>query len=85
MGEKQQCVVASHTPPTGDLAYNPGMYLDWESNMRPFGSQARAQSTESHQPGLELKVFMSSENLRERPLSSRVEKLSKVKISFARE
>ena len=24
-GKKQQCVVASHAPPTGDLACNPGM------------------------------------------------------------
>ena len=24
-GEKQQCVVASHAPPTGDLACNPGV------------------------------------------------------------
>ena len=24
-GEKHQCVVASHPPPTGDLACNPGM------------------------------------------------------------
>ena len=24
-GEKHQCVVASHAPPTGDLAHNPGM------------------------------------------------------------
>ena len=24
-GEKHQCVVASHKPPTGDLACNPGM------------------------------------------------------------
>ena len=31
-GEKDQCVVASHTPPTGDLAHNPGMCPDWESN-----------------------------------------------------
>ena len=31
-GEKQQCVVASRVPPTGDLAHNPGMCLDWESN-----------------------------------------------------
>ena len=29
-GEKHQCVVASHTPPTGDLARNPGMNPDWE-------------------------------------------------------
>ena len=39
-GEKHQCVVASHTPPTGDLAHSPGMCPDWESNWRPFGLQA---------------------------------------------
>ena len=50
-GEKHRCVVASHTPPTGDLACNPGMYPNWESNQQPFGSQALAQSTEPHQPG----------------------------------
>ena len=31
-GEKHQCVVASHTPPTGDLARNPGMCPDWDLN-----------------------------------------------------
>ena len=31
-GEKKQCVVVSHTPPTGDLARNSGMCPDWESN-----------------------------------------------------
>ena len=31
-GQKHQCVVASHMPPTGDLAHNPGMCPDWESN-----------------------------------------------------
>ena len=31
-GEKHQCVVASTVPPTGDLAHNPGMCPDWESN-----------------------------------------------------
>ena len=50
-GENHQCVVASHTLPTGDLACNPGMCPDWESNQRPFGSQASTQSTEPHQPG----------------------------------
>ena len=51
---KHQCVVASPIPPTGDLARNPGMCPDSESNRRcPFGSQASAQSTEElHQPGL---------------------------------
>ena len=44
--------VASHMPPTGDLAGNPCMCPDWESNWWPFGSQASTQSTEPHQPGL---------------------------------
>ena len=51
-GEKHQCVVASWRPPTGDLAHNPGTCPDWESSLQPFGSQAGAQSTEPHQPGL---------------------------------
>ena len=51
-GEKHQCVGAPHTPPTGDLARNPGTCPDWESNWRSFGSQAGTQSTEPHQPGL---------------------------------
>ena len=55
-GEKNQCVVASHVPPTGDLAHNPGMCLDWESNWRPFGSQA---STEPHQP--EQDIILNSQ------------------------
>ena len=50
-GKKHLCVVASHTPPTGDLAYNPGRYPDWELNQQPFASQAGTQSTEPHQPG----------------------------------
>ena len=50
-GEKHQCVVASQVSPTGDLAHNPGMCPDWESNQQPFGSQASAKSTEPHQPG----------------------------------
>ena len=51
-GEKHQCVVASHVPPTGDLAHNPDMCPDWESNQQPFGLQVSTQSTEPHQPGL---------------------------------
>ena len=50
-GEKHHCVIASHTPPTGDLAHKPSMYPDWELNQRPFGSQSSAQSTKPHQPG----------------------------------
>ena len=31
-GEKHPGMVASHTPPTGDLTCNPGMCPDWEWN-----------------------------------------------------
>ena len=40
-----------------DLAQNPGMYPDWESNQQPFDLQARAQSTKPHQPG-QLLLFL---------------------------
>ena len=50
-GEKHHCVVASLVPPTGYLACNPGMCPDWESNQRPFGSQASTQSPQPHRPG----------------------------------
>ena len=50
----ERYIVASRTPPTGDLAHNPGMCPDWELNWRPFGSQASTQSTEPHPPGLYL-------------------------------
>ena len=50
-GEKHQRVVASLTPPTGDLIRNPGMCPDWELNQQPFGSQVGTQCTEPHQPG----------------------------------
>ena len=49
-------MVASCAPPAGDLAHNQGMCPDWELNQQPFGSQARTQSTELHQPGLK-RVF----------------------------
>ena len=45
------CGSLSHAHPTEDLAHNPGMCPDWESNQRPFGLQAGIQSTEPHQPG----------------------------------
>ena len=50
-GEKHQCVVTSCMPCTRDMARNPDMCLDWESNPRLFGLQSGAQSTESHQAG----------------------------------
>ena len=58
-GEKHQCLDASPAPSTRDLVCNPGMCPDWESNQRPFGLQAGAQSTEPHQPG--LKIYCSVE------------------------
>ena len=36
-----------------DLAHNPGMCPDWESNWQPSGSQSGAQSTEPHRPQLD--------------------------------
>ena len=39
------------------LAHNPGMCPDWESNQRPFGLQAGTQSTEPHQPGINIWFF----------------------------
>ena len=30
--ERHQCMLASHTSPTGDLTCNPGMCPDWELN-----------------------------------------------------
>ena len=53
-GEKEReialCGCLLCAPPTGDLAHNPGMCPNWESNWWPFGSQASTQSTELHQP-----------------------------------
>ena len=51
-GEKHQYVVASHMPPTRDLACNPGKCSDQKLNQQPFASQAGTQSTEPHLPGL---------------------------------
>ena len=47
-GEKHQSI-ASHTPPAGDLACNPGMCLGWDSNQWPFDLKVGTQSTEPHQ------------------------------------
>ena len=46
-GEKHGYVrdrVASHMPPSGGLAPNPGVCPDWDLNLGPFASQAGAQS-----------------------------------------
>ena len=51
-GEKHHCVVAAHTPPTGNLARNPGMCPDWESNQQSFDSQAGTQPLSHTSQGL---------------------------------
>ena len=53
-GEKHQCVVATHMPPTGNLAHNPGMCPRLGIELMTFGSLAGTQSTEPYQPGLPL-------------------------------
>ena len=56
---QKDTIMKPHALLTGDLACNPGMYPDWESNQQPFGSRAGAQSTEPHQPGLTSTIFNS--------------------------
>ena len=46
--------------PTENLALNRGMCPDWESNPQLFSSQAGAQSTEPHQPGLNY-IFLKKD------------------------
>ena len=49
-------------PKLGNLPCNPGMCLGWELNRWPFALQARAQSTEPHQPGPEVYFFKDGSN-----------------------
>ena len=51
------CGCLLRTPYTRDLVLNPGMCSDWESNRQHFASHYGAQSTESHQPGLERSLW----------------------------
>ena len=47
------CVVASRVSPPGSQPAAQACALDWESNQRPFGSQASGtQSIKPHQLGL---------------------------------
>ena len=62
-GEKHRCLVACHAPPTGDLACNSDMCPEWESNQRPFCSQADSQPTEPHQPGLIVNFLLKDHSL----------------------
>ena len=68
-GEKHQCVVVSHTPPTGDPARNPGMCPDQEPNWWPPGFQASSQSTEPHQPRLSFILLYTVRSLKSEYIS----------------
>ena len=54
------CVVASQVSPTGDLGHNPGTHSDRGLNQQPLGSQASTQSTEPHQPGLNMQFLFDN-------------------------
>ena len=56
-GREKYLWVASHMPPTGDLALNPGMCHDWELNLQPFSLQTGIQPTEAHQAGHKLSII----------------------------
>ena len=59
-GEKYQCMVTSGVVPTGDVAHNPGMCPDWESNQRPFGLQPTLNPLSYTSQGLTF-IFMMCE------------------------
>ena len=52
--ERETSMLLLKRPPTGDLAHNPGMCPNWESNQQPFGLQVGTQSTKPHQPGPDI-------------------------------
>ena len=56
-------MVASCTPPTGDLTHNTGLCPDWELNHWPFGLQAGTQSSEPHPPGQKLLIIISFQEI----------------------
>ena len=46
-------------PQLGTWPHGPGVCPDQELNQEPFGSQVGTQSTELHQPGQNICVFIS--------------------------
>ena len=57
--EKHQ-LIASHMPPVGDLALNPGVCPDGELNQWPFSLQDDVRPTEPHQSRLSICIFRLS-------------------------
>ena len=56
-------MVASHAPPTGDLARNLGMCPDGNQTGDLFNLQASAQSTEPHQPRQKMAIFLKMDTV----------------------
>ena len=61
--QEKYWLVASHTPPNGDLTHNPGVCPDWELNLWPFGSQAAlnplSHTSHGRNPTFQRKHWMS--------------------------
>ena len=57
-GEKHQCLVVSHMP----HVWGPGLQPRHvpQLGIKPFGSQASPQSTESHQPGSQFYILQGA-------------------------
>ena len=82
MGEKEQCVVVSHLPPTGDLACKPRTCPDWESNGQHFGSGGSVIPV--LRPTHNSHIFcFSTEPVRVPTLSAHSTKVSEHKIAVA--
>ena len=67
-GEKQ--LVASGMPTNGELAHNPGKWLDHEWNQQPFSLQDGAQCTDPHQSCpyyVFLKIYLCFNTLKPDP------------------
>ena len=79
-GEKHRCAVASHVPLIEGLACDPGTCPDWESNQRPFSSQAGTQSTEPHQSKPNL-YFLTTSSFS--PRSQLLSPLTTVSLLFS--
>ena len=50
-------MVAFYVAPTEDLARNPGMCPDWESNPQPFGSQPTLNLLSYTSQGPSINIF----------------------------
>ena len=63
-GEKHQCVVASHTPPTGDLATTQACALPGNQTCHPLVLRLALNPLDPHQPGPIVHLFITSQRFR---------------------